>query len=131
MAEVGPVARIDAEHQLRRPPQNGEGAAVDAALAQQDRVLEAARGHVGLTLQQGVLGQAAAGVVLQLHAQPLGGEVVQLLGQGQRQVGQRPAPADGDAEARLLRPHPGLRHAGPAPRHAQRGHGRSLQPLAA
>ena len=102
--EVGQRACIDREHQLRRAPQRGEGAAVDTVLAQQDHALEPACGQIGLALQQRLLRQAVAGVVLQVHLQPFGAEVLELLGNGQRQVVQRGLAAEGQGEPGFFRP---------------------------
>ena len=114
-------------HHLRRAPQQREGSAVDAALAQDHRVLESAGHQVGVAADHGLLGQAAAGMVLQIDAQALVVEIMELPGQDERQVVQRGQAAHRQGHAWALQPRlRAQRGAGQQPERGRRG-----QPAAA
>ena len=113
--EVRHRLRVDAQHDLRRAALQHEGAQLLALGLHVEGVLEGARDHVGTAADHRVQRLRAAGEVDDGHVQPLGLEVAQRLGDGQRQVVQQVLAAHGDRELGLLerlRAHAG--RAGPA-----------------
>ena len=104
VAKLGQRRATHAHDRLRRAPQQCEGTAVDAALAQDHGVLVGASHQVCVAADHRLLGRASARVVLQIDAQPLVAKKVELLGNGERQVIQRAQATHRQRHARALQP---------------------------
>ncbi len=100
--EVGHRLRVHAEHYLRRAALQRERAQALAFDLHADRVLERARDHIGAAADHRLQRARAAGEIGDGHVEPLGLEVAQALGDGERQVVQQVLAADRERELGLL-----------------------------